>query len=209
MVSKHKTLIMESFQREMTRILLPHWVDANQTQPASIPSTPGPSAANPSHCIGICHATKCQLLHAKGIIWRPMYCVAGKNMCTRYKNETVQQRKTQQPEQDILSHSATNASLAPLLDWLHTPTSLKSIRWCLSHLPMFQCNGWDGHIFGATRYLANTLGLLTSEQTMGEMIDIPMTPQQKETGMASCHSPRQMCYTKHPIPHLWPLHLLP
>jgi hypothetical protein len=44
--------------------------------------------SSPLHPLGqICHANKCRLLRAKGILRRPMLCSPGKNMCLGCANE--------------------------------------------------------------------------------------------------------------------------
>jgi hypothetical protein len=45
----------------------------------------------------------------------------------------------------------------------------------LSCLPAFLQNSRDDHIFGAARYLANTLGILIQESPSANLIDTPMS----------------------------------
>ena len=114
-----------------------------------------------------CYATKCRLLQAKGIVLRPMFCVTGRNMCSGCSNESSRQRKVLQLEKELLQLSVDNAILAPLLEYKYKPTSIKHFRKLLLCLPAFaQKKSRDDHIFGAARYLANTLGILLVKQLL-------------------------------------------
>jgi len=42
-----------------------------------------------SHSLIVCHAIKCRLLNAVGVIRRPMYCMSGKNTCSGCSNELL------------------------------------------------------------------------------------------------------------------------
>jgi len=75
------------------------------------------------HVKRICHANKCRLLQAKGILRRPMYCIEGKNMCSGCVNESLRHRRISQIEHDILIDTSSNSILAPILDWTSMPIS--------------------------------------------------------------------------------------
>jgi hypothetical protein len=109
-----------------------------------------------------------------------MMCTNNKNTCSGCSNEASWHRRTHLLERDILTQSTPNERLASVLKWLHTPTLLKTIRQGLSYLPTFQSTKRDDHIFGATRYLANTLGIMTCDHNMSDAIDQPMTPTEKK-----------------------------
>jgi hypothetical protein len=69
----------------------------------------------------ICHASKCRLLLAKGILRRPMLCASNKSMCSGCINESLRHQKMQQIEHEILIDSTPNDTLAPILNgfiWL-------------------------------------------------------------------------------------------
>ena len=121
-----------------------------------------------------CHAIKCRLLRAKGILPRPMLCASTKHMCSGCLSESTRHKKTAQIEMDILTNMAPNTTWAPLLEYLDKPISLRHLRHLLGHLPTFgnTCRR-DDHIFGATRYIANTLGLKLETRCISENIDQP------------------------------------
>jgi hypothetical protein len=107
-----------------------------------------------------CHAVKCGLLQTKGIITCPMICAKGKSYCSGCGSEFAKQRKVKKLENEILNLSVENNTLAPLLEFRTKPTSIKHFRNILSCLPSISQNSRDDNIFGAVRYLANTLGIL-------------------------------------------------
>jgi hypothetical protein len=127
------------------------------------------------HVKRICHANKCCFLQAKGILRRPMYCIEGKNRCSGCVNESLRHRRISQIEHDILIDISANFILLPILDWTPMPISLKKIRKLFQHLPTFGRKKRDDHIFGPTRYLANTLGIIINEDNASDLIDQPMS----------------------------------
>jgi len=129
----------------------------------------------------VCHANKCRLLHAKGILRRPMLCANKRTMCSGCINESLRHRKVKQIEMDILSNTQQNSTWAPILEYVHTPTNLAHIRYLLQHLPSTATNKRNDHIYGATRYIANSLGLTISNNTiMGDFIDKPLSSIEKK-----------------------------
>jgi len=129
----------------------------------------------------VCHANKCRLLHAKGILRRPMLCANKRTMCSGCINESLWHRKVKQIEMDILSNTQQNSTWAPILEYVHTPTNLAHIRYLLQHLPSTATNKRNDHIYGATRYIANSLGLTISNNTnMGDFIDKPLSSIEKK-----------------------------
>ena len=122
----------------------------------------------------VCHASICRLLKAQGILRRPMLCCPNKSTCAGCHNEYMRHRRTAQIEKDILHNISDNTTLEPMLQHLDTPTDLQSLRHSLRHLPTFQnSKGRDDHIYGATRYIANTLGLKLDKTNKSEKIDEP------------------------------------
>jgi hypothetical protein len=55
------------------------------------------------------------------------------------------------------------------------PISLKNLQKLFQHLPTFGRKKRDYHIFGATRYLANTLGIMINEDNASDLIDQPLS----------------------------------
>jgi hypothetical protein len=62
----------------------------------------------------------------------------------------------------------------PLLSYLYAPIELKEIRQFLQYLPIFSHKKRDDHIYGASRYVANTLGIMLCDNNISELIDVPM-----------------------------------
>jgi hypothetical protein len=81
-----------------------------------------------------CHATKCRLLRAKEMLTRTMFCTNNQNMCSGCHAELIRQRRTKQIETEILTASSPNAILAPILNHIFNPTSLKHVQNLLQHL---------------------------------------------------------------------------
>jgi hypothetical protein len=128
----------------------------------------------------LCHTTKCQLLRAKGILRRPMVCLKGKNMCSGCVNESQRHKKTQQMELEILSNSSSNNVWSPFLQWTRSPTTLRNLRLALSHLTNFRQTKRNDHIYGASRYIANTLGIILVEHNVSDLIDQPMSHTERK-----------------------------
>jgi hypothetical protein len=65
----------------------------------------------------VCHAIKCRILYAKGIIRRPMMlCSTGRNICSGCTIEAAKQKKAKQLEREVLLLNGKKSELAPLLD---------------------------------------------------------------------------------------------
>jgi len=117
-----------------------------------------------------CFANKCRLLRVKGNLRRHTFCTNNKSMCLGCINENLRHRKVVQIEKDILNDCSSNETLAPIISHLTIPTDLKRIRKLLSE---------DNHIYGATRYVANSLGILLNDANANSSIDSPMTTVEK------------------------------
>ncbi len=122
-----------------------------------------------------CYATKCQLLQAKGIIKGPMICALGCSICSGCNNEVSKQCKVLQLKNEMLTLSVNNNILAPLLEYRTKIISIKTFRKILLCLTSMISKSWDDHIFGATRYLANTLGIGVQENLSSNILDSSMT----------------------------------
>jgi len=53
------------------------------------------------------------------------------------------------------------------------PMCLQNFRWLFCYLPILNNNKRDDHIYGASRYLANTLGTPLSGQNLSKYMDPP------------------------------------
>ena len=114
-------------------------------------------------------------MQAKGIVLRHQYCIAGRNMCSGCSNESAKQRKVLQLEKEVLELSVENTTLAPLLDLLHNPMSIKKFRQLFICLPSFAPKkSREDCIYGAARYLANTFGFLLEKTTSSNLLDTPL-----------------------------------
>ena len=83
-------------------------------------------------------------------------------------------------ENEILEDTTPNATLAPILSCLNKPISLKEFRAHMQHLPTMHTHKRDDHIYGAARYLANSLGIpLLVDTDTAESIDPPLPPPRK------------------------------
>jgi len=100
-------------------------------------------------------------------------------MCLGCINENLRHRKVIQIEKDILNDYSFNETLAPIISYFTIPTDLKRIRKLLSHLPAYKNNKRDDHIYGATRYVANSLGILLNDANANSSIDSPMMTVEK------------------------------
>ena len=121
----------------------------------------------------ICYADKCRILLAKGILENPVPCAKNRNLCQGCILERTRKRKTATVEIEILEANTPNHILAPILDHILTPTSIKEVRRKLNHLPTLNHNNCDDSIFGVLRYVANSLGLRLNNATSGS-IEEPM-----------------------------------
>jgi hypothetical protein len=99
-------------------------------------------------------------------------------------NECLRHRRVAQIENDILNDVSANEIISPLLQYLTEPTDLKHIHRILQHLPSCKNTERDDHIYGATRYIANSLGLLINDTNASSSIDTPMTAVEEKTNMA-------------------------
>jgi hypothetical protein len=122
-----------------------------------------------------CYTSKCQILKARGIMKYTMTCSKNRNMCTGCLLEMAKQRKVNQLEQELLMVMVNNEVLAPILQFRWKIISIKAFRKALSCLPSFSTNTRNDCIFGAARYLANTLGILISSTPSSNLMDPPMT----------------------------------
>ncbi len=149
----------------------------NANPASSVPlGTKTNAAVHPEPENRTCYATKCQILRAKGILSKPKKCVKAKYMCAGCLNEDTRHKRTAQIELDLLNDIAPNSTLAPLLEYINAPVSLRKLRQLMIHLPTISRNRTrDDHIHGATRYMANTLGLTLDINCISDNIDPPLT----------------------------------
>jgi hypothetical protein len=61
------------------------------------------------------------------------------------------------------------------LDWIYTPITLTSLRRLLHHISAYKVRRRDDHLYGATIYLANSLGIFICDTNSSDLIDQPMT----------------------------------
>jgi len=126
-----------------------------------------------------CFASKCRLLQARGFIKHAMYCKEGRNMCSGCTIEIARHRKTLQLEKELLMLTVDNQVLSPLLTYWNTIISEQAFQEALSCLPTFNTKSRDDLVYGAARYLANTLGILIHSTTSSNLMDPPMTSTEK------------------------------
>jgi hypothetical protein len=81
---------------------------------------------------------------------------------------------------EILINTASNTTWMPLLDWIYNPISLADLRKLLQQISIFTTKKRDDHLYGATRYLANSLGIYICNTNASNLIDQPMTPVKKK-----------------------------
>jgi len=164
-------------------------------------SNPGPNSEHSSIVKKRqCHATKCRILTAKGILRRPIPSAKGRNMCSGCIAEASKQRENKKLEIEMIKSSASNDILSPLLQYRLKQTDIKTFRRMLTHLPSFANLSRDDLIFGAAKYLANTLGILLQNNAAFHMLDEALTPSQyrqlwrKATFLCRCLTPNTVRY---------------
>jgi hypothetical protein len=146
----------------------------------------------------VCHAIKCRILYAKGIIRRPMMlCSTGRNICSGCTIEAAKQKKAKQLEREVLLLNGKKSELAPLLDHRTKPCSVKDFRKLLCMLPSFQKKTRDDHMFGAARYLATSLGILLHDSSSC-LLDEHMTSKEVRQLWSKATSYCK-CKTSYPI----------
>ena len=128
-----------------------------------------------------CYAYKCRILQAKGILQRNMFLVANRNMCSGCITESLRHKKNLQLEHELLQDSSSNTILAQIPVLLLTGTTLKQFRRTLQHLPTLANKKRDDPIYGAARYLANSIGFFINDATSQESLDAPMTAAKNKT----------------------------
>jgi hypothetical protein len=74
-----------------------------------------------------------------------------------------------------ISNTSSNDTWIPLLDWIYTPITLTSLHQLLQHISAYKVRKRDDHLYGATRYLANSLGISIYDVNSSDLIDQPMT----------------------------------
>jgi len=147
--------------------------DASNTTTITQATTPSPSMSTSAP--RLCHATKCRLFVARGIRSTPMLCTNNRNMCSGCLNEHLRHRKVERLENEILEDTTSNEALAPLLLCLQKSITLKDFRALMQHLPTMNIQKRDDHIYGAARYLANSIGISLLDSDINESIDPPLT----------------------------------
>ena len=99
-----------------------------------------------------------------------------KDTCSRCYSELLRQKKTESIELEILQDFSSNADLAPITAHLEQYTSLKEFRHLLRHLPSLQATTRrNDYIYGATRYIAKTLGIRITDNFGNDRLDQPMS----------------------------------
>jgi len=106
-----------------------------------------------------CYAIKCRLLQAAGVIRKTMLCSIGKTICSGCYIETSKHRRVKQLENEILHLLADNNTLSPLVQAKTHSISIQQFRKILECLPTFANKSRDDIIFGAAKYVANTIGV--------------------------------------------------
>jgi hypothetical protein len=99
-------------------------------------------------------------------------------MCSGCIAEASKQRKNKKLEIEMIKYSASNGILSPLLQYRLKQTDIKTFWRMLTHLPSFADPSRDDLIFGAAKYLANTLGILLQNNTAFHTLDEALTPSQ-------------------------------
>jgi len=153
-------------------------MEERQLQNSSSPTGRQPKLS--STLLRICYGDKCRLFKAKGIIRRPMYCMEKRNICSGCHNETLRHRKTEQMEQSILNDFTDNRHLIYLTKFIKAPISLQNFRRLFQYLSSFATTTRNDHIYGASRYFANTLGFIISDEGDLNRIDPSVTETEKK-----------------------------
>jgi hypothetical protein len=123
-----------------------------------------------------CQATKCRILWVKGILLWPMYCSNNKSMCSGCYSEVMRHKQTFLIEQTLLNDTTSNAVLAPLIQHLTEPTSLRNFRHMMEYLhTVHKPTARDDYIYGAMRYTANSLGIQLTDDLINDRMDQPLT----------------------------------
>ncbi len=94
--------------------------------------------------------------------------------------QSLRHKRVLQIENEILTNISPNESWMPLLNWIYTPITLAKLRHLLQHISVFKIKKRDDHLYGATRYLANSLGIYICDTNMSDLVDQPMTPVGKK-----------------------------
>jgi hypothetical protein len=100
-----------------------------------------------------------------------MFCSNNRTICSGCLHENLRHRKVERLENELLEDTTANEILAPILDYIQKPITLKTFRESMKHLPTMNIHKQDDHIFGAARYLANSIGSIISDITSNESID--------------------------------------
>jgi hypothetical protein len=142
-------------------------------------STPKSQIIEPKHdSPRKCYAIKCRLLQAKSILRGYKLCTTNRNTCSGCSNEASKQRLVKSLEHEMLRLSIDNAQLAPLLQHRNKPLSLKDFRKMVQFLPSLSKTSRNDHKFGASTYLANTIGVLLFPTASCRIMDEPISTRQ-------------------------------
>jgi hypothetical protein len=104
-----------------------------------------------------------------------MLCTNGRSICSGCTIEMAKHHENLSLENELLQLSIANQYLAPLLEYRSKVITIKKFRKILSCLPTFERDLRDDSIFGAARYMANTLGIKVHTLPSSNLIDTPMT----------------------------------
>ena len=146
------------------------------TNPTSHIENPELTQTQESTPSRICYAAKCRLLSAKGILRHPMVCSNNRTTCSGCLHENLRHRKVERLENELLEDMSANTLLAPILNYVQRPITLKAFRGLFQHLPSMHVHKRDDHIYGAARYLANSFGIIISDMNADDSLDPLLTP---------------------------------
>jgi hypothetical protein len=100
-------------------------------------------------------------------------CLAHRNLCSQCIKEKARYHKAPDIEQQFLQTILPNSSLEPLVEHFTKAITLKKFRSYLKLLPAFSTSNFSDATYGASKYLAITLGLLLKLPEIGA-IDEPL-----------------------------------
>jgi hypothetical protein len=167
---------LESFEKQLATANLSHADEPISVSTLVTHTTPLPKSLPPIK--RKCYGTKCRILQIQGIIDGPMLCTINRNLCSGCTNENQKHSRVARIEAELLATTANNSILAPLLLHRGQPISIGGFRKLLKCLPSFANKSRNDHIYGAARYLANTICILITATPNCNLLDPPMTTSQ-------------------------------
>jgi len=167
---------LESFEKQLATANQSHADESSSVSTIVTHTTPLPKSLPPIK--RKCYGTKCRILQIQGIIDGPMLCTINRNLCSGCTNENQKHSRVARIEAELLATTANNSILAPLLLHRVQPISIGGFRKLLKCLPSFANKSRNDHIYGAARYLANTICILITATPNCNLLDPPMTTSQ-------------------------------